>query len=77
MGLAVEGDERAGAEAGELIGMWALAISQKMKIKAMTGWISPYPTLGEINKRAAYSYYAMAPANLTVRKIIGFLAKFG
>jgi pyruvate/2-oxoglutarate dehydrogenase complex dihydrolipoamide dehydrogenase (E3) component len=66
-----------GAEAGELIGMWALAISQKMKIKAMIGWISPYPTLSEINKRAAYRYYATAPSNPMVRKIIGFLAKFG
>jgi len=66
-----------GAEAGELIGMWALAISQKMKIKAMTDWISPYPTLGEINKRAAYRYYATAPSSPLVRKVIGFLAKLG
>jgi pyruvate/2-oxoglutarate dehydrogenase complex dihydrolipoamide dehydrogenase (E3) component len=66
-----------GAQAGELIQMWALAISQKMKIKAMIGWISPYPTLGEINKRAAYRYYATAPNNPKVRKIIKFLAKFG
>ncbi len=66
-----------GAQAGELISMWALAISQKMKIKAMTGWISPYPTLGEINKRVAYRYYATAPSSPLVRRIIGFLAKFG
>jgi pyruvate/2-oxoglutarate dehydrogenase complex dihydrolipoamide dehydrogenase (E3) component len=66
-----------GAEAGELIQMWALAISQKMKIKAMIGWISPYPTLGEINKRVAYRYYATAPSSPLVRWIIGFLAKFG
>jgi pyruvate/2-oxoglutarate dehydrogenase complex dihydrolipoamide dehydrogenase (E3) component len=66
-----------GAEAGELIQMWALAISQKMKIKAMIGWISPYPTLSEINKRVAYRYYATAPSSPLVRSIIGFLAKFG
>jgi pyruvate/2-oxoglutarate dehydrogenase complex dihydrolipoamide dehydrogenase (E3) component len=66
-----------GAEAGELIQMWALAISQRMKIKAMIGWISPYPTLSEINKRAAYRYYATAPSNPSVRKVIGFLAKLG
>lgn len=66
-----------GAEAGELIGMWALAISQKMKIKAMIGWIAPYPTLSEINKRVAYRYYATAPDNPMVRKVIGFLAKLG
>jgi pyruvate/2-oxoglutarate dehydrogenase complex dihydrolipoamide dehydrogenase (E3) component len=66
-----------GAEAGELIGMWALAISQKMKIKAMIGWISPYPTLSEINKRVAYRYYATAPSSPLVRKVIGLLSKFG
>jgi len=66
-----------GAKAGELISMWSLAISQKLKIKAMTEWISPYPTLNEVNKRAAYRYYATAPSSPTLRKIIGFLAKFG
>jgi pyruvate/2-oxoglutarate dehydrogenase complex dihydrolipoamide dehydrogenase (E3) component len=66
-----------GAEAGELIQMWALAISQKMNIKAMTCWISPYPTLSEINKRVAFRYYATAPSGPLVRRIIGFLAKFG
>ncbi len=66
-----------GAEAGELIQMWALAISQKMNIKAMIGWVSPYPTLSEINKRVAYRYYATAPSSPLVRWIIGFLAKFG
>jgi pyruvate/2-oxoglutarate dehydrogenase complex dihydrolipoamide dehydrogenase (E3) component len=66
-----------GAEAGELIQIWAFAIAQKLPIKAMTDWISPYPTLGEINKRAAARYYATVPSNPRLRKIIGFLAKFG
>jgi pyruvate/2-oxoglutarate dehydrogenase complex dihydrolipoamide dehydrogenase (E3) component len=66
-----------GAQAGELIQMWALAISQGMNIKAMTEWISPYPTLGEINKRAANGYYATVPSSPMVRKVINFLAKFG
>jgi pyruvate/2-oxoglutarate dehydrogenase complex dihydrolipoamide dehydrogenase (E3) component len=66
-----------GAQAGELIQMWALAIAQKLKIKAMTSFVSPYPTLGEINKRVAYRYYATAPTNPVVRKTIGLLAKLG
>jgi pyruvate/2-oxoglutarate dehydrogenase complex dihydrolipoamide dehydrogenase (E3) component len=66
-----------GAQAGELIQMWALAIAKKLTIKDMAGWIPPYPTLGEINKRTAARYYAMAPASPRVRKIIGFLARFG
>jgi pyruvate/2-oxoglutarate dehydrogenase complex dihydrolipoamide dehydrogenase (E3) component len=66
-----------GAQAGELIGMWALALSQGLNIKAMTEWVAPYPTLSEINKRAAASYYAGRPGNPTLRKVIDFLAKFG
>jgi pyruvate/2-oxoglutarate dehydrogenase complex dihydrolipoamide dehydrogenase (E3) component len=66
-----------GAQAGELIQMWSLAISQGLKIKAMTTWISPYPTLSEINKRVAASYYATAPSSPVLRKVINFLAKVG
>jgi pyruvate/2-oxoglutarate dehydrogenase complex dihydrolipoamide dehydrogenase (E3) component len=66
-----------GAHAGELIQMWALAISQRLKIKAMIEWVAPYPTLGEINKRAAYRYYATAASNPAVRKLIGLFARLG
>ncbi|MEQ1718399.1 MAG: FAD-dependent oxidoreductase [Hyphomicrobium sp.] len=66
-----------GAHAGEIIQMWVLAMSQKLKIKAMTDWISPYPTYSEINKRAAFRYYAAAASNPFVRKVISLLAKLG
>jgi pyruvate/2-oxoglutarate dehydrogenase complex dihydrolipoamide dehydrogenase (E3) component len=66
-----------GQHAGELIQIWSLAISQKLKIRAMTGWISPYPTYSEINKRAAFRYYATTASNPLVRKAIGLLAKLG
>ena len=66
-----------GEHAGELIQMWALAISQKLKIKAMTEWVSPYPTLSEVNKRAAYRFYASAAGSPIVRKVVGLLAKLG
>ncbi len=66
-----------GHHAGELIQMWSLAISQKLKIKAMTEWISPYPTLAEVNKRAAYRFYATAASNPLVRKAISFLKRLG
>ncbi len=66
-----------GAHAGELIQMWCLAMSQKLRIRAMTGWISPYPTLSEINKRSAFRYYATATGNPRVRKVIAWLAKLG
>jgi pyruvate/2-oxoglutarate dehydrogenase complex dihydrolipoamide dehydrogenase (E3) component len=66
-----------GAQAGEVIQMWSLAISQGLNIKAMTRWISPHPTLSEINKRAAFRYFATSPSNPYVRKVIALLAKLG
>ncbi|HVZ05629.1 dihydrolipoyl dehydrogenase family protein [Hyphomicrobium sp.] len=66
-----------GAGAGELIQMWSLAIARGLNIKAMTQWLSPYPTLSEINKRAAFRYFATSPSNPYVRKVIALLAKLG
>ena len=66
-----------GEHAGELIQMWSLAVSQGLNIKAMTQWISPYPTFSEINRRVAYGYYATAAASPLVRKLVGWLAKLG
>ena len=66
-----------GAHAGELIQMWSLAISQGLNIRAMTGWVSPYPTLGEVNKRVAYRYYADSAGSPLLRRVIGWLAKLG
>lgn len=47
-----------GAQAGELIGVWALALAQRMKMGQIAGMVAPYPTLGEISKRAAGAYFA-------------------
>jgi pyruvate/2-oxoglutarate dehydrogenase complex dihydrolipoamide dehydrogenase (E3) component len=66
-----------GREAGELIQIWSLAISQGLKITAMTQWIAPYPTLGEINKRAAMGTYALSASKPLVRKVVGLLRKLG
>ncbi|MFQ6553424.1 dihydrolipoyl dehydrogenase family protein [Aestuariibius insulae] len=45
-----------GAQAGELIGMWAMAIANKLKMTALSNTVLPYPTLMEVNKRAAGAY---------------------
>ena len=47
-----------GAHAGELIGLWALAISARLKLSAIAGAVLPYPTLGEVSKRAAGAYFS-------------------
>jgi pyruvate/2-oxoglutarate dehydrogenase complex dihydrolipoamide dehydrogenase (E3) component len=47
-----------GPQAGELIGIWALAISSKLKMSAVAAMVAPYPTLGEVSKRAAGAYFS-------------------
>jgi len=66
-----------GSTAGELIQTWALALSQNIKIGAMAQVIAPYPTLGEVSKRAASSFYTASLFSDRTRKIVRFLAKFG
>ncbi len=62
-----------GPQAGELIQPWGLAITSKLKIGAMASYISPYPTLSEINKRAAGSFYTPRLFSEKTRKIVRFL----
>lgn len=66
-----------GSHAGELIQMWSFAIANGMNIKSMTAFISPYPTLSEMNKRIAYTYFQPKLMNPMLRKLIKFLARFG
>jgi pyruvate/2-oxoglutarate dehydrogenase complex dihydrolipoamide dehydrogenase (E3) component len=65
-----------GPHAGELILPWVLAVGQKMKIGTMASAIAPYPTLGEVSKRAAGSYYVPKLFSERTRKIVRFLLKF-
>jgi pyruvate/2-oxoglutarate dehydrogenase complex dihydrolipoamide dehydrogenase (E3) component len=66
-----------GAQASELIGMWALAIAQGLNIRAFADIVLPYPTLSEIGKRAALDYFAPRLTGSWVRRIIGWLRIFG
>ncbi|MEA2936372.1 MAG: hypothetical protein QOD74_3018, partial [Variibacter sp.] len=66
-----------GPEAGELITTWALAISQGLKVSAFLGLIIPYPTLSEVGKRAALTYYAGSVGSPMLRRVIRFLRIFG
>ena len=66
-----------GANAGEIINMWSLIVSQKMNIKAITGYISPYPTFAEIGRRAAITYYGDLPQKSSIRRMISFFKSFG
>ncbi len=66
-----------GISAGEIINLWALAIASKLRIKHLTGFVSPYPTLSEISRRAAITYYTPSLSNPWLRRIIRWLRVFG
>jgi pyruvate/2-oxoglutarate dehydrogenase complex dihydrolipoamide dehydrogenase (E3) component len=66
-----------GAQAGELIQPWVLAMSNGLKIKAFVNMVAPYPTLGEASRRAAIGYFSGLAANPWVRRAIGMLNRFG
>ena len=65
----------AGPAAGELIQTWVLAMSQKIKVGALATMVVPYPTLGEVSKRAAGTFYAPSLFSERTRKIVRFLNK--
>ncbi len=67
-----------GASAGELIQVWALAVSAGMKIGTMAGHVAAYPTLGEISKRTAGAYYTPRLFQSDrVKWIVRLLARLG
>ncbi len=67
----------AGAGAGEMINIWALALSKKMTVRDVAGFVPAYPTMSEIGKRAAVTYYGESTRNPWVRRVISFLRRFG
>jgi pyruvate/2-oxoglutarate dehydrogenase complex dihydrolipoamide dehydrogenase (E3) component len=66
-----------GSQAGELIGLWALAISKKLKLSTITATILPYPTRGEISKAAASAFYSPKLFSIWPRRIVRLLLKLG
>lgn len=47
-----------GAQAGEVIAPYALAMANNLKLSAISATVIPYPTLAEIGKRAAGAYFS-------------------
>ncbi|MFD2204462.1 dihydrolipoyl dehydrogenase family protein [Kiloniella antarctica] len=66
-----------GLQAGELILPWCLALSKGLKIGDVANVIAPYPTLSEVSKRVAGSYYTESLFSDRVKMIVRFLSKFG
>lgn len=65
-----------GENAGELITQWTMAIKHKLKIKQMAGHIVPYPTLSELNKRIASSYFTPMLYSTKTQKLVQWLMRW-
>jgi pyruvate/2-oxoglutarate dehydrogenase complex dihydrolipoamide dehydrogenase (E3) component len=66
-----------GARAGDLIAPWCLALRKNLSVKDMAGLIVPSPSFSEVSTRAAMSFYAPLAAKPGIRRLIGFLRRFG
>ncbi len=66
-----------GAAAGELIQLWVVAIDKGMKVGDLTSFVLPYPTLSEISKRVAFTYYQPTLTKRWLRSMISLLRRFG
>ncbi|WID95367.1 NAD(P)/FAD-dependent oxidoreductase [Bosea vestrisii] len=67
----------AGAQAAELIAPWVLAVRKRMNVREMAGLIAPSQSLSEISQRAALSFQTPLAAKPGIRRLIGFLRRFG
>ncbi|WP_462324110.1 dihydrolipoyl dehydrogenase family protein [Desulfoplanes sp.] len=70
------GVQIAGPHAGEIIGGWVAFFNGGMKLSTLASSIHPYPTLAEINKRAAGSFLAPKIFSKTVSKTLTFFFQF-
>lgn len=66
-----------GYQAGELINLWALALANRMKMSQIAAMVAPYPTIGEINKRAAGAYFSprLFESDM-VKRVVGLVQRF-
>jgi pyruvate/2-oxoglutarate dehydrogenase complex dihydrolipoamide dehydrogenase (E3) component len=65
-----------GAHAGELIHELALAITKRLKPGDLSGLVHAYPTLAEINRRAANAYLSPRLFSSKARRLVGLLNRW-
>jgi pyruvate/2-oxoglutarate dehydrogenase complex dihydrolipoamide dehydrogenase (E3) component len=66
-----------GAEAGEMIATWTLAIAKRTNIRTLAGLVWAHPTRSEIGQQAAFGYFSRGLTNPWVQRIIRALRVFG
>lgn len=67
----------AGHQAGELANLWSMVIANRLKMKHVAAMVSPYPTVGEINKRVAGAYFSPRLFdNQVVKRVVRFVQRW-
>jgi pyruvate/2-oxoglutarate dehydrogenase complex dihydrolipoamide dehydrogenase (E3) component len=61
-----------GPQAGELLSEWVAVLNGKVKLSTLASAVHPYPTLGEINKRVAGTYFSPKIFSDKIRKGLKF-----
>jgi pyruvate/2-oxoglutarate dehydrogenase complex dihydrolipoamide dehydrogenase (E3) component len=61
-----------GPQAGELLSEWVAVLNGKVKLSTLASAVHPYPTLGEINKRVAGTYFSPKIFSEKVKKGLKF-----
>ena len=66
-----------GHQGGEQMNFWALALANGLKMSQISAMVSPYPTIGEVNKRAAGAYFSPKLfESQAVKRVVGFVQKW-
>lgn len=74
----IHGVSIVGPNAGDLIQIWALALSKGLRVKDVAGYVAPYPTMGEVSKRVAGAYFAPRLfESKWVKRAVRLLARLG
>jgi pyruvate/2-oxoglutarate dehydrogenase complex dihydrolipoamide dehydrogenase (E3) component len=61
-----------GPQAGELLNEWVAVLNGTVKLSTLASAVHPYPTLGEINKRVAGTYFSPKIFSDKVKKGLKF-----
>jgi len=62
-----------GEGAGDIIQLVALAMANRLGVRALTAFVSPYPTRSEIIKRAAGAFYTPLLFSARTRTLVRLL----
>ena len=68
----IRGIQILGPHAGELLNEWVAVLNGKVKLSTLASAIHPYPTLGEINKRVASTFFTPKIFSNGVKKGLKF-----